>query len=68
MNCIDGGLREQLNFVLVELLINAIEHGNCGISYEEKDRLARKNNDICELIDRKCENPKFRKRKVFFII
>jgi len=65
MNCIDGGLREQLNFVLVELLINAIEHGNCGISYEEKTAWLEKNNDICELIDRKCENPEIAARKVF---
>lgn len=65
INCIDVALREQLNFVLIELLINAIEHGNCGITYEEKTRWLEKNSSINELIDNKCTDPSISARKVF---
>ncbi len=67
MNCIDISLREQLNFVLIELLINAIEHGNCGITYEEKTRWLEKNSNsnINDLIDQRCSDPVIAARKVF---
>lgn len=65
LNRINADVREQLNFVLIELLINAIEHGNCGITYEEKTNWLEKNSDICELIDQKCINPLIAQRKVF---
>lgn len=64
MNCIDASLREQLNFVLIELLINAIEHGNCGITSDEKTRWLEKNNDINHLIDQKCQDPAIASRQV----
>ncbi|MDD3148000.1 MAG: cyclic nucleotide-binding domain-containing protein [Candidatus Riflebacteria bacterium] len=64
INCIDAMLREQLNFVLIELLINAIEHGNCGITYDEKTRWLERNNNINELIDQKCTDPKIGARQV----
>ncbi len=67
MNCIDIALREQLNFVLIELLINAIEHGNCGITYEEKTSWLEKNSNgnINDLIDQRCSDPAIAARKVF---
>lgn len=65
MNCIDAVQRDQLNFVLVELLINAIEHGNCAIPYEEKSAWLEKYSDICTLIEKKCQNPEISARKVY---
>lgn len=65
MNCIDAVQRDQLNFVLVELLINAIEHGNCAIPYDEKTAWLEKFSDICTLIEKKCQNPTIAARKVY---
>ena len=65
MNCIDATLREHLNFVLIEMLINAIEHGNCAISYEEKSRWLENNSNINDLIDEKCSDPAIAARKVY---
>lgn len=48
---------------LTELLINAIEHGNLGISYAEKKRL-RLENDWEEEVARRLAMPEFCDRKV----
>jgi hypothetical protein len=42
---------------LYELLINAIEHGNCGISYDEKSRFLERGGCASDLIEEKCGEP-----------
>ncbi len=64
LNKIDANGKDALNIVLVELLVNAIEHGNCGISYEEKSRWLESGGDIFQLIKNKCQNPEIAARKV----
>jgi hypothetical protein len=46
--------------------MNAIEHGNCEISYDEKSEWLEKTFDISELILKKNENEDVRLRKVSF--
>jgi hypothetical protein len=42
---------------LYEMLINAIEHGNCGISYDEKSRFLERGGCAPDLIQEKCDEP-----------
>lgn len=46
-----------LQLVLSELMINAIEHGNCGITYDEKTEFLEKGGNIIELVAEKCKDP-----------
>ncbi len=56
--------RMGVQMALSELVMNAIEHGNCGISYAEKtDSLAR-GHSIYELIMQRCENPEVARKQV----
>lgn len=64
LNKIDANGKDALNIVLVELLINAIEHGNCGISYEEKSSWLESGGEIFQLIQEKCKDPEIAKRKI----
>ena len=52
-----------LRIGLREMIINAIEHGNLEISYEDKTN-ALKNNSYPELIERRRNKPEYSKRKV----
>lgn len=45
-------------------MINAIEHGNCGITFAEKSAWLEQGLDITELHDKKCEDPEIKRRKV----
>jgi hypothetical protein len=65
-NLIGRDDREKLHVALLELLINAIEHGNCKIGYNEKTAWLERNGDIMELIRGKNQDPAIRARKVFF--
>jgi anti-sigma regulatory factor (Ser/Thr protein kinase) len=65
-NLINKDTREKLHVALLELLINAIEHGNCRISYDEKTAWLEGNRDIMELIREKNKAPDVRARKVYF--
>lgn len=64
INRVDAQLKDQLAFVLHELLINAIEHGNCQISFQEKTDWLSAGNDIIDLLESKCADPLIAKRKV----
>lgn len=63
-NRIDREGKGSLAMALVELLINAIEHGNCEITYDEKSRFLEEGNDIQELIRQRCLNPEIAMRRV----
>ena len=49
-----------------ELLINAIEHGNCEITSEEKTAYLEKWGSIHSLIAARCQIPEIAKRRVVF--
>jgi hypothetical protein len=65
-NLIDRDEKEKLHVALLELLINAIEHGNCKIGYDEKSAWLERNGDIMELIREKNKDPVVKARKVYF--
>jgi hypothetical protein len=63
-NYIDIEMRDRLHVALFELIMNAIEHGNCGISYEEKNAYLHDYGDIIPLIREKCLDPEIGRRRV----
>ena len=65
-NLINRDTKEKLHVALLELLVNAIEHGNCKIGYDEKSAWLEQNRDIMDLIRKKNEDPAIRARKVYF--
>jgi anti-sigma regulatory factor (Ser/Thr protein kinase) len=62
--CPDG--KTHLQLALAELIVNAIEHGNCGITYEEKSKALNSGISTVELIAEKCKDPAIRAKKVIF--
>ena len=66
-NYINGEKRDRLRMALFEMLMNAVEHGNCDISYEEKTEwLESHGGDILDLIREKVRDPEIRGKKVYF--
>ena len=65
-NKIDRDGKAGFAVVMHELLTNAIEHGNCGITYDEKTRELDNGGDIQGLIRKRCEDPVIAKRHVLF--
>jgi anti-sigma regulatory factor (Ser/Thr protein kinase) len=55
-----------LQLALGELIVNAVEHGNCGITYDEKTRGMEKGLSVVELVAAKCRDPAIRAKKVEF--
>jgi len=55
-----------LQLALIELIVNAIEHGSCGISYEEKNKALESGLTAVELIAEKCKDPQIQAKRVFF--
>jgi anti-sigma regulatory factor (Ser/Thr protein kinase) len=53
-----------LQLALGELIVNAVEHGNCGITYEEKNAAMEKGISVVELVAERCKNPAIREKKV----
>ena len=56
--------RSNLQCVMMELLLNAIEHGNCGISYEEKTEWLANGRNMLDLIAIKRKDTKIAKKKI----
>jgi CheY-like chemotaxis protein len=65
-NKIDGDTQDCLNMALNEMLINAIEHGNCGIDYEAKSAFLEQGGDIGTLIRQRCQDPVIAARRATF--
>jgi len=55
-----------IQLALAELIVNAIEHGNCGISYEEKYTALNKGISSVELVAERLKNPVINRRRVVF--
>jgi CheY-like chemotaxis protein len=63
-NLIGRDEKDKLHVAFLELLINAIEHGNCKIGFDEKTRWLENSGDIMDLIREKNRDPVVRARKV----
>lgn len=55
-----------LQLALNEMLLNAIEHGNCNINYEEKTEWLEKYGSIIGLIKKRREDPEVSSKRVTF--
>lgn len=55
-----------LQLCLSELLINAVEHGNCGITFEEKTKALDEGISMVELVQEKCSDPQIAGKRVHF--
>jgi hypothetical protein len=64
-NLVDLDGKVRFYVALMELLINAIEHGNCRIGYEEKSAWLDQGKDILDLIREKNKDPQIACRKVY---
>lgn len=58
--------RTQLQIALSELILNGIEHGNCGIGMGEKESYLLSGGSIIELIQEKCADPEIAAKRVRF--
>jgi anti-sigma regulatory factor (Ser/Thr protein kinase) len=56
-----------IQLALSELIVNAVEHGNCGISYDEKTAAMDKDVSVMELVAEKCRDPVIRAKRVEFL-
>lgn len=63
-NRIDAEGRYALQTTLMELLTNALEHGNCNITYEEKTECLSSGGNIMQLIAEKLKNPEIAAKKI----
>ncbi len=51
---ISSDKKMHLQLVLAELIVNGIEHGNCGVSYDEKTDFMLNGGSVVELVAEKC--------------
>lgn len=63
-NRISDDGRYALQTTLMELLTNALEHGNCGITFEEKSEWLNNGGNILDLINQKRKMPEYADRKI----
>ncbi|MBN2036012.1 MAG: cyclic nucleotide-binding domain-containing protein [Chitinispirillaceae bacterium] len=54
------------HLALYEMIINAIEHGNCGITYNEKSAFLERGGCMPDLIEEKCRDPAIARKTVTF--
>jgi hypothetical protein len=58
--------KERLHVALMEMLMNAVEHGSCRISYDEKTAWLNSGRDIIDLIRDKLKDPELQRLRIFF--
>lgn len=66
MGFVDAGAKGKISLTLVELLMNAIEHGTCGITSEEKTEYLEKHGSIHGLIAERVRDPEIAKKTITF--
>ncbi len=64
-NRINDEGRSGVQGALMELLLNAVEHGNCKISYDEKTAWLSAGKNMLDLISEKSKDPQARDKKVY---
>ncbi|ADD73086.1 cyclic nucleotide-binding domain-containing protein [Treponema pallidum] len=57
--------RTSFEGAMMELLLNALEHGNCGISYDEKTEWLEQRKDIFDLIALRKQDPRISAKKIY---
>lgn len=57
--------RFNLQMTLMELLTNALEHGNLGISYSEKTEWMMSGKDMLKLMEERANLPEYADRKIY---
>ncbi|HNZ26714.1 MAG TPA: ATP-binding protein [Spirochaetota bacterium] len=62
---VDKNFLFNVKFGIQEMIINAIEHGNLEITYEQKSEMLRNGLDLNEIIKKYSALPKFKNRKVY---
>jgi CRP-like cAMP-binding protein len=58
--------KTHLQLALAELIVNAVEHGNCEISYDEKTERMEQGFTVVDLVAEKCKDPAIKAKKVDF--
>ena len=64
-NLITDEQRDRFHVALMELLVNAVEHGNCGITYEEKSAYLAGHDNSLDLIRERIRDPAVAARRVY---
>ena len=55
-----------LQLALSELVVNGIEHGHCGISFDEKTKFLNMGKSVIDLVSEKCKDPQIAAKRVHF--
>jgi anti-sigma regulatory factor (Ser/Thr protein kinase) len=55
-----------LQLALSELVVNGIEHGHCGISFDEKTEFLTSGKSVIDLVEDKCRDPEISAKRVHF--
>ena len=63
---INPDTKMRLQLALAELVTNGIEHGNCGITYEEKSQFLEQGLSVVDLVEEKCKDPLIAAKRVRF--
>lgn len=66
MGFIDAETKGKVSLSLLELLLNAIEHGTCGITSEDKTKYLEEHGSIHGLIAERLQVPEIASKKVIF--
>jgi len=61
---VDRGKKFSVKLTLEELLTNAMEHGNAGVSFDEKTRLQEEGKSIQDLVEERMKTPPWKDRRV----
>jgi anti-sigma regulatory factor (Ser/Thr protein kinase) len=61
---VDRGKKFSVKLALEELLTNAMEHGNAGITFDEKTQLQEQGQSVQDLIEQRIALPPWKGRKV----
>lgn len=63
---VDPNAKMHLQLCLSELIVNAIEHGNCGITFDEKTKALDAGKSVVELVEEKTLDPVINDKRVYF--
>lgn len=63
-NRISGDDRYKLQMTLMELLTNALEHGNLGITFDDKTEWMKQGGDILQMIAKRNVDPKYANKRI----
>ena len=65
-NYLNRDKRDRIHVALFEMMMNAVEHGNCAITFEEKSAWLEEHGDILDLIRKKCRESTVQSKHVHF--